>query len=80
MGPLRLAQWAFPVVGFIGTVIGVSGAVRTLPQVMKDENKLNELLSSLHTAFDTTFAGLAASVLVMLMLYFLDALWDRNEL
>ena len=79
-GPLRLALWAFPVVGFIGTVVGLSGAVKSLPNALKDEAEMDRLLSSLHTAFDTTFVGLAASVAVMFLVYLLDNSWDRNDL
>lgn len=77
--PLRLALWGFPVVGFIGTVIGVSQAVKDLPTAMKDEAALGGVLSSLHLAFDTTFLGLLASVLVMLQLYLIEAIWSANE-
>jgi len=78
-GPLRLGQWMFPVVGFIGTIIGISGAVERLPHVLDSPDNLDRLLSNLHTAFDTTFVGLAASVLLMFIVYILDAMWDQNE-
>ena len=80
LAPLRLALWAFPVVGFLGTVIGISGAVARLPQVLEDTQQLNLLLSSLHTAFDTTFVGLAASLVIMALLHIIESVWDRNEL
>lgn len=78
--PLRLGLWAFPVVGFLGTVIGISGAVAHLPQVLEDNAKLNQLLSNLHVAFDTTFTGLTASLAIMAFLFLLDTAWDRNDM
>jgi len=84
MSPLRFAQWGFPVVGFIGTVIGVSDAVRQLPKAIRggriEESSLNGVLDGLHVAFDTTFIGLVAAVLVTLAIYVLDDMWDRNEI
>lgn len=83
LGPLRLGQWAFPVVGFIGTVIGVSGAVRKLPEAVRsgqiDEAALKAVLGDLHVAFDTTFAGLTAAIIMSLLLYWLDDQWDVNH-
>jgi hypothetical protein len=79
MEPMRLGLWAFPVVGFIGTVVGVSQAVKDLPTAMKDESALSSVLGSLHLAFDTTFIGLVSSVAVMLLLYAIDSAWTRNE-
>ncbi|WP_133511115.1 MotA/TolQ/ExbB proton channel family protein [Candidatus Thiosymbion oneisti] len=77
--PLRLGLWAFPVVGFIGTVLGISQAVKELPLAMKEETALQGVLDSLHLAFDTTFIGLVASVIVMSQLYLLDARWTLNQ-
>jgi len=83
MSPLRFAQWGFPVVGFIGTVVGVSDAVRQLPKAIRggriEESSLNGVLDGLHVAFDTTFVGLVAAVLATLAIYILDDMWDRNE-
>jgi hypothetical protein len=77
--PLRLGLWAFPVVGFIGTVVGISQAVKDLPLAMKDDAALSAVLDSLHLAFDTTFIGLVGSVVVMVQLYVLDARWTLNR-
>jgi hypothetical protein len=77
--PLRFGLWAFPVIGFIGTVLGVSQAVKDLPSAMQDEAALSRVLGSLHLAFDTTFIGLAASVVLMLLLYALEAAWRLND-
>ena len=60
--PLSYAIWLLPLLGFIGTVIGISAAIGQLGQVFADANReaaLGEVLSSLRFAFDTTFIGLA---------------------
>ncbi|MDZ7619813.1 MAG: MotA/TolQ/ExbB proton channel family protein [Patescibacteria group bacterium] len=64
--------WAIPILGFIGTVIGISAAVGgfsgSLDQaqdisVLKDS--LNGVTGGLATAFDTTLVALVMSMLVM---------------
>lgn len=69
--PLRYAQTLFPAVGFIGTVVGISGAVRALPDVLRNQ-AVDELLKSLHVAFDTTFLGLVVATVVGIGLVLLD--------
>ncbi len=58
------AQTLFPALGFLGTIIGVSLAVAGLDAAMK-QNDPAVLISGLATAFDTTFIGLVAAILVM---------------
>ncbi len=64
--------WAIPILGFIGTVIGISAAVGgfsgSLDQaqdisVLKES--LNSVTGGLATAFDTTLVALVMSMLVM---------------
>ena len=62
VGPLRMGITAFPMVGFIGTVVGLSGAIEALPRAMSDEGALGEVLGSLHVAFDTTLLGLVGAL------------------
>lgn len=78
--PLRVCLWAFPVVGFLGTVLGISNAVSDLPGAFEDDSKRQNVLDGLHVAFDTTFVGLFASVVLIVGLHVLDGAWDRNEL
>ena len=69
---LNVFIWAIPILGFIGTVIGISQAVGgfsgSLDQaqdiaVLKDS--LNGVTSGLATAFDTTLVALVMSMIVM---------------
>lgn len=62
MAPISYVIWALPLMGFIGTVIGISGAIGGLGGVFADagrEEALTGVLSHLRYAFDTTFVGLA---------------------
>ena len=63
----RFSIWAqslFTALGFIGTIVGVSQAVSGLESAMQDNNPAG-LIAGLSTAFDTTFLGLGAAVLLM---------------
>jgi len=64
--------WAIPILGFIGTVIGISAAVGAFSgsldaaqdvSVLKDS--LNSVTTGLATAFDTTLIALVMSIFVM---------------
>ncbi len=66
---LKVFLWAIPILGFIGTVIGLSTAVGALamgdtadPEALK--TSINNLTGGLGTAFDTTLLGLILSMLM----------------
>ena len=66
---VRVFLWAIPILGFVGTVIGLSVAVGSLsmgdnadPEALKES--INNLTSGLGTAFDTTLLGLVLSILM----------------
>lgn len=69
--PLRYGQTLFPAVGFIGTILGISGAVRDLPRVIENQS-VDGLMAGLYIAFDTTFLGLAVAALLGISLVLLD--------
>ena len=69
--PLRDAVTLFPGLGFLGTVIGVSVAIGGLEDVMAGQPP-TELIDGLRTAFDTTFIGLIASLMLTLLLMATD--------
>ena len=69
---LNVFIWAIPILGFVGTVIGISAAVGGFSgsleaaqdvSVLKDS--LNNVTGGLATAFDTTLLALVMSMLVM---------------
>lgn len=66
---VKVFLWAIPILGFIGTVIGLSVAVGSL--AMGDtsdadalKESINSLTGGLGTAFDTTLLGLILSILM----------------
>ncbi|RMG39194.1 MAG: hypothetical protein D6725_05680 [Planctomycetota bacterium] len=69
---LKVFIWAIPILGFIGTVIGISAAVGGFSGSMDAaqdiavlKQSLNNVTSGLSTAFDTTLVALVMSMLVM---------------
>lgn len=68
---LKAFIWALPILGFIGTVVGVSTAVAglassldTASDMSSMKNALNGVFGGLGTAFDTTLLALIMSMLV----------------
>jgi len=71
LSPLTYAIFALPLLGFIGTVIGISGAIGDLGTMFEAADRseaLARVLGELRFAFDTTFAGLAGVLPVALLL------------
>ncbi|TWT87606.1 MotA/TolQ/ExbB proton channel family protein [Pseudobythopirellula maris] len=61
---VRLVIWAVPILGFLGTVIGITIAIAELnPEYLKDS--LTTVTAGLGTAFDTTALALALSMPLM---------------
>lgn len=68
---LKVFVWSLPILGFIGTVIGVSGAVASLAGSLDAANDVSQLkgaltsvFDGLKTAFDTTLLALIMSMIV----------------
>ena len=66
---IKVFLWAIPILGFIGTVMGLSEAVGSLsmgednsPEALKAS--ISSLTDGLGTAFDTTLLGLVLSILM----------------
>ena len=66
---IKVFLWAIPILGFIGTVMGLSVAVGSLsmgdsadPAALKES--INSLTGGLGVAFDTTLLGLILSILM----------------
>jgi hypothetical protein len=61
---LRILIWAIPILGFLGTVIGITLAIANLaPDAL--ENSLPKVTAGLGVAFDTTALALALSIVLM---------------
>lgn len=77
---LKVFLWAIPILGFIGTVQGLSQAVSSLSAGSTDPEALkasiNNLTSGLGVAFDTTLLGL---VLSMIMSFPMAAMQKNEE-
>jgi len=70
---VRLFVWTIPILGFIGTVMGVSAAVggfasflSAAREVSQITDALTGVTAGLSVAFDTTFVALLLSIIVML--------------
>lgn len=67
---LKVFIWSLPILGFIGTVMGVSGAVASLAGSLGSggldamKGALQDVFGGLGTAFDTTLLALIMSMLV----------------
>jgi biopolymer transport protein ExbB/TolQ len=66
---LKAFLWAIPLLGFIGTVVGLSHAIggmnfANVEDVSKIVNSINAVTSGLGTAFDATLLGLVLAVLL----------------
>ncbi len=75
--PLRLGLTAYPMLGFLGTVVGLSGAIETLPDAIGNPDALRPVLTELHVAFDTTLIGLVGALICLAGARALDGGWDR---
>ena len=80
----KVLLWAIPLLGFIGTVIGMSTAVGSFDAVLSNadnvdglKNGLTKVTSGLGTAFDTTYLALVVSVIFTFPLNACERLEDR---
>jgi biopolymer transport protein ExbB/TolQ len=63
--------WAVPIMGFLGTIIGITGAVSNLsPKAL--EESLSGVTSGLGVAFDTTALSLSLSIALMFVKHFIE--------
>lgn len=72
---LRGLIWAMPVLGFIGTVIGLSDAIGNFSGVLSETadpaglaDELRKVTDGLATAFDTTLVALVAALAIQLLM------------
>jgi biopolymer transport protein ExbB/TolQ len=70
----RFITWAIPILGFLGTVLGITGAISgATPE--KLEHDLSQITDGLALAFDATALALALTMVVM----FVSFLVERRE-
>jgi hypothetical protein len=70
----RFITWAIPILGFLGTVLGITTAIHgATPEVL--EKSLSTVTDGLSYAFDATALALALTMIVM----FLSFLVERDE-
>ncbi|HMP80156.1 MAG TPA: MotA/TolQ/ExbB proton channel family protein [Pirellulaceae bacterium] len=71
---VRILIWATPMLGFLGTVMGISLALGNLN--VGPDNDLQQMMgglqSSLYVAFDTTALALVFSMVLMFALFFVE--------
>jgi biopolymer transport protein ExbB/TolQ len=61
---LRIIIWAIPILGFLGTVIGITVAIASL-SAQALEQSMTEVTQGLGVAFDTTAEALALTMILM---------------
>lgn len=70
---IRFITWAIPILGFLGTVLGITDAVAGVtPELL--EQSLSSVTSGLATAFDTTGLALALTMVLMFGSFVTDRL------
>lgn len=73
---IRIVIWAIPILGFLGTVIGITMSIANLnPKQL--EQSLPEVTGGLGVAFDTTALALALSIVLMFTQFLVDKLESR---
>ena len=69
-GLVRFIVWAIPIMGFLGTVIGITVAIASLSPTQLEN--ISGVVAGLGTAFDTTATALALSMVLMFFQFALD--------
>lgn len=83
-GLLSGIVWAIPIFGFIGTVVGLSGAIGKFGSVLNTESDVGSLkdglvpvTANLGIAFDTTFLALVLAVAIQMLVMLLRKKEER---
>ena len=74
-GLVRFVIWAIPIMGFLGTVIGITEAIANLSPTQLEN--ISGVVAGLGVAFDTTATALALSMVLMLVQFFVDRAEQR---
>ncbi|MBF2056793.1 MAG: MotA/TolQ/ExbB proton channel family protein [Cyanobacterium sp. T60_A2020_053] len=75
----RILVWAIPLLGFVGTVLGISSAVNGFSGFLEGSSEVEQIkegigtvTSGLAVAFDTTLLALLLSIIVMIPLVLIE--------
>jgi biopolymer transport protein ExbB/TolQ len=77
---VRILIWATPMLGFLGTVVGITQALGDLDarQLATDiQGAMDGLLSGLYVAFDTTALALSLSIILMFLMFLIDRMENQ---
>jgi biopolymer transport protein ExbB/TolQ len=81
--PVQALIWGIPLLGFLGTVIGMSAAIGKFAQIVTGvgsveamKGPLSAVTKDLALAFDTTLVALVASLIIM---FFMSRLRQKEE-
>ncbi len=81
-GLFRVIVWAIPILGFLGTVIGITMALNAVDLKAPDQSML-QVLNGLGLKFDTTALALTQSMVLMFVHFYVEqaenALLDRVD-
>ncbi len=69
-GIVRIMTWAMPMLGFLGTVIGISttlGRMDTKQLATGSQEAMNSMTAGLYVAFDTTAVALVLTIVTMFL-------------
>jgi biopolymer transport protein ExbB/TolQ len=72
---IRIVTWAMPMLGFLGTVIGISdtlGQMDASALASGSQDAMNSLTAGLYVAFDTTAIGLVMTMVAMFLQFFVN--------
>jgi biopolymer transport protein ExbB/TolQ len=72
-GLFRVILWAIPILGFLGTVIGITMALNSVDFSSPDQSMM-QVLKGLGLKFDTTALALAMSMVLMFVHFYVDRL------
>jgi biopolymer transport protein ExbB/TolQ len=75
-GLVRIVLWAIPILGFLGTVIGITMAISAFSP--KDfDNSIRAMTQSLNVAFDTTAIALILCIPLMFVKFYVERMEEQ---
>ena len=75
---LKYITWAIPSIGFLGTVRGIGQAMAQAEMAVAGD--IGPMTTSLGVAFNSTFVALLISILLMMLLSFIQKMQDDQLL